>query len=358
MNPLSVIGAVAQAVKPLNKGVPGVPLHALDAIQDDNTRQVLRSIIDGWHVRNGASGDGDNRFITSRELDAVSGRLGGLANQISETRALASSFEAFGPGRINELISDLHTQVFESRLFKALEQRVDLIDKPGGIFERLGEAEVTLVNETQARVDGDTGLATSISTLGLRVDDAETILTNEIEQRISGDTAISTSLTALGTRVGEAETALVTETNQRVNNDNALQKTIETQYAAVNNSLALAQTAITTNANSVSALTNTITQVQASVGDLSAAIAAESQARVNADGTLYAQYTLRIDVDGRVSGFGLASDANVSDFIVRADRFSIVSPDGSNRAALIMTNNTINVFDENGNLRVKIGRLA
>jgi hypothetical protein len=321
----SVLGAVAKTAMPINKGVPGVPLHALDAISDENTRQVLRAIVDGWHVRNGSSGGGDNRFVTSQELDAIAGRVGGLAIQVQETKALASSFEPFGPGKINELISDLQAQVFESRLFKALEQRVDLIDKPGGIFERLGTAEVVLADETT--------------------------------QRIAGDTALSTSLSALGTRIGNAETALVTETTQRVNADNALQTSITTQFSAVNNSLSLVQGATTTNANNVSALTTTLNQVQASVGSLSSAIAAEATARADADGTLFAQYTLRVDVGGRVSGFGLASSQNVSDFIVRADRFSIVSPTG-NKAALIMTNNTINVFDENGNLRVKIGKLA
>lgn len=353
----SVVGALAQAVKPLNKGVPGVPLHSLDAISDENTRQVLRAIVDGWHMRNGASGAGDNRFITARELDVVSGRIGGLTAQVAETRALTSSFESFGPGRINELISDLQTQVFESQLFKDLEQRVDLIDKPGGIFDRLGEAEITLVNETKARVDGDQGLATSINTLGLRVGAAETVISNEITQRINGDTALTESINVLGTRVGAAEAGLKTETTQRVNADNVLQRTINTQYAALNNSLSLAQTSINTTANNVSALTTKVDQVQASVGSLSAAVSAETTARVSADNTLYAQYTLRVDVGGRVSGFGLASSQSVSDFIVRADRFSIVSPTG-NRAALIMTNNTINVFDENGNLRVKIGRLA
>lgn len=302
----------------LNKGVPGIPLGALDAISDENTRQVLRAIVDGWHVRNGASGTGDRAFVTR-------GEVSGLAAQQTQ-----KALENFGgvridPGEISRLMNDLHTQVFESRLFRALGERVDLIDKPGGIFERLGTAE--------------------------------TVLTSEIQQRIQGDTALSTSINAMGTRIGTAETAIVTETNQRVNADNALQQTISTQYAAVNNNLSLIQQQQNTTANNVAALSTTLYQVQAQVGQNSAAIAQEAEARANADGDLYAQWTLRVDVNGRVSGFGLASDATVSDFIVRADRFSIVSPTG-NYAALIMTNNTINVYDENGRLRVKLGRLS
>lgn len=355
---IEFVSAAVKAAKPLNKGVPGVPLHALDAIPDENTRLVLRSIVDGWHVRNGSSGSGDVRFITARELATVTGKVDGLSDQLTKTNALAASFAALTPGKINELISDLHSQVFESLLFKRLEERVDLVDKPGGIFDRLGEAETTLVNEISARVSGDQGLAQSLQTLGLRVGNAETILTNEITQRISGDTALTNSLSALATRVGTAEAGLITETNQRVNADNAIQSSVTTQFSSVNKSLSLVQSKTDTTANNVSALTTRVDQIQASVNGAYAAISTEQTARVNADNTLYAQYTLRVDVNGRVSGFGLAASPSVSDFIVRADRFSIVSPDGSNRAALIMTNNTINVFDENGNLRVKIGRLA
>lgn len=311
-----IAGSISSAVK---RGVPGVPLNALDAIKDENTRIVLQSIVDGWHVRNGNSGNGDGAFVTRAEIDGLV-----ATKTAQQVRSLGSM--TLSPGEISRALSDLHSQVFESQLFRSLEARVDLIDKPNGIFDRLGATELALVNETNQRIEGETGL--------------------------------SNQITALGTRVGTSEAAIQTEVTQRVNADNALQTTLDTQYAAVNSSLALQQSSITTNANSVAALTTQYNQIQASVGELSAALAQESEVRANADGTLYAQWTLRVDVGGRVSGIGLASDQNSSDFIVRADRFSIVSPDGSNRSALIMTNNTINVFDENGAIRVRIGKLA
>jgi hypothetical protein len=73
-----------------------------------------------------------------------------------------------------------------------------------------------------------------------------------------------------------------------------------------------------------------IDQVNAAVGTNTAAIQAEATARANADGTLFGQYTVKVDLNGYVSGFGLASTVNnatpSSEFIVRADRFSIASP--------------------------------
>jgi hypothetical protein len=309
-------------------GIPGIPLGALDAITDENTRLVLQAVVSGLNVRNGFSGSGDAAFLTKGELDrlASSGSLNILirnaAQQAAENYQQGTGLD---PGEISRALSDLHTQVFESKLFHDLEARVDLIDKPGGIFDRLQTAE--------------------------------TVLIDEASQRIEGDTALSARIFAMGTRVGNSEAAITTETTQRVSADNAIQQTITTQYSSVNNNLSLLQNSQTTTANNVAALTTTMSQIQASVGANAVAIQQESQARASADGTLYAQWTLRIDVNGRVSGFGLASNATVSDFIVRADRFSIVSPTG-NYAALIMTNNTINVFDENGVLRVKLGRLS
>ena len=303
----------------VNAGIPGIPLGALDAITDENTRQVLQAVVDGLNVRNGFSGSKDNRFITASELDRLT-----TSGSLNLPAANYQAGTALDPGEISRALSDLHTQVFESKLFHDLEARVDLIDKPGGIFDRLEAAELVLIQETN--------------------------------QRIQGDTALSARLDVMGTRVGTAEAAISTETTQRVNADNAIQQTITTQYSSVNNNLALLQSQQTTTANNAAAMTTTMTQIQAQVGTNAAAIAQEQQVRAAADGTLYAQWTLRVDVAGRVSGFGLASSPTVSDFIVRADRFSIVSPTG-NYAALIMTNNTINVFDENGTLRVKIGRL-
>jgi len=50
------------------------------------------------------------------------------------------------------------------------------------------------------------------------------------------------------------------------------------------------------------------------------------------NGGLISKYTVKVDSNGYVSGFGLASTTNngatVSDFIIRADRFSVASPSG------------------------------
>jgi hypothetical protein len=74
-------------------------------------------------------------------------------------------------------------------------------------------------------------------------------------------------------------------------------------------------------------------------GISSIAFQQEASTRAAADGSLFAQYTVKIDANGYVSGFGLASTAvnatPFSEFIVRADSFSVASPSGPGIAPIV-----------------------
>lgn len=79
-----------------------------------------------------------------------------------------------------------------------------------------------------------------------------------------------------------------------------------------------------------SAVATQLTQVSASVGENTAAIQVEATTRASVDSGLLAQYTVKVDVNGRVAGFGLASTSAggtpISEFVVIADKFAVVSP--------------------------------
>lgn len=79
------------------------------------------------------------------------------------------------------------------------------------------------------------------------------------------------------------------------------------------------------------ALVSSVNQLVASLGnDLSAAIQEESTVRAEQTGALFAEKTVKTDLAGNVSGYGLSSYVDktgaVSDFRVAADRFSIAPP--------------------------------
>lgn len=63
-----------------------------------------------------------------------------------------------------------------------------------------------------------------------------------------------------------------------------------------------------------------------------ASIQTEAVTRAEQTGRLFAQYSVKVDVNGYVSGYGLSSSLNndtpQSSFIIRADRFAVASPSG------------------------------
>lgn len=95
------------------------------------------------------------------------------------------------------------------------------------------------------------------------------------------------------------------------------------------------------NTSSISALSTTVTNnyatqgsqittLNSTVGTLSTSLSTEATTRANADGDLQAQYTVKIDANGYISGYGLASTSSgaapYSQFYIRADRFAVGDP--------------------------------
>lgn len=95
----------------------------------------------------------------------------------------------------------------------------------------------------------------------------------------------------------------------------------------------LIQNESTARADQYGSMSQQITNVQ------STAVAADNRSKSNYSAVqvqaqsingLYGQYTLKVDVNGRISGFGLASSPTSSAFAINADRFYIASPDDPN----------------------------
>lgn len=421
--------------KDYRKGIPGVSEAALNAIGDENTRSVLRSILDGWNVRNGSSGTGDARFVTASELSEVRGIIGGLSSSLGSVIDATTGPGALTPGKINQIITDLQADVINSALFQELGTRIRLIDDKYslevlGLQTELdqivdGTTDITVVTAggtTSIRAikdtvyDPSTGVAASsamigqINTISLTSDSANArslagvratvydpdtglakanaaiIALNDVsatsdsanarylfsvnaqvglKNRVFYQTSPPTSTTSYTLRtndiwfdsddknrayrwdgsawletsdgrIADAAAAVASEAGTRVNQDNALAYAINTIWAAVGDSSSLVQTGATGVANNAGAVAERWNQTQAAIKDSSgnyissAAVREETQAVATKAGTLEAKYTVKVDVNGYVSGFGLASTANnstpFSEFLIRADRFAVGNP--------------------------------
>ncbi len=135
-----------------------------------------------------------------------------------------------------------------------------------------------------------------------------------------------------GSGVGSVNARIATETTARTSADTALSGQITTLTSTVNGNVAAISNETAARISADSVLTTNVTTLQSQMATNTAAISTEASTRASADGALQAQYTVKVDVNGYVSGFGLASTSNYaapsSSFIVRADKFAISSPSG------------------------------
>lgn len=165
-------------------------------------------------------------------------------------------------------------------------------------------------------------------------------ITTEQTARASADSALTTSINSLSTTVtnnyNTLSSSITSEATARSGADSTLAGYITTLTSTVNNNNAnltsSIQTEATARANADTTLTNSITTLQSTVSGNTAAISTEATTRASVDSGLLAQYTVKADVNGYVSGFGLASTTNnatpTSTFAIRSDAFYIASPSG------------------------------
>ena len=137
---------------------------------------------------------------------------------------------------------------------------------------------------------------------------ADTAVTNAATAQTTANTAV-TNAAAVADRATTLETTVNNPTTGLAT------KASVTQVATAKSEAIAASASVT---DTISARLNS--------GDF-AAVKIESSANASSVTGLLAQYTVKLDVGGKVSGFGLASSASSSAFSIRADRFYIAPPE-------------------------------
>jgi Phage T7 tail fibre protein/Domain of unknown function (DUF1983) len=209
-----------------------------------------------------------------------------------------------------QMIAAVVDSVLQSTLLASLNQRVSDID----LNAQAILSQATRVDSLQAIVDSLTIGGGSISTF----------LLSEQTARIAGDSALQSQLNLMGAMSG-GSTAWILDMN-KVQVDATT--SFATRLAGIDSTAASNTAAIvtesTTRASADSTNATNISTVTTTVSGHTATLATQATS-ING---LSAQYTVKVDVNGRVAGFGLASTtingATVSDFIVLANRFAIV----------------------------------
>lgn len=230
---------------------------------------------------------GANPFVTPLELIAAA------ADAILQTQ-LAQDLQQ----RITDIDNNAQDILGQSTRVDLLQNTIDQINSsiPGGIGS-------FLQNEQNARINGDQALASDIELIGAKNGPGTAFILNSSNVYVDPTTSLSDKLTAIASQIGANQAAITNEA--------------------------------TTRATADSAAAQITTQLSSTVGSNTAAIQTQ-QTTING---LSAQYTVKVDVNGHVAGFGLATTQNngqtVSDFIVLANRFSVIDPGNGSAAPIV-----------------------
>lgn len=250
-----------------------------------------------------------------------------------------------------------------SKLLPALRDRIDLIDAPatvvGSVAQRIlgatGSNNAAIVEERNARVEGDTALTSRLDAMAGRVGQAESAILNEASTRT---TAIAAEATQRNEQMVSFDTTIrsyvQTYSYSKASADattNAIYTTLRSEYnagdtAARNAATSYVQNYAYTKAEANSAIATSVNQVSARLNNLGGVTLEQKfDAQASTNNGLSAQYTVKIDNGGRISGFGLASTpvngVPSSEFIVLADRFAVVTGGGTEHPFVIGTVNGV-----------------
>jgi len=253
---------------------------------------------------------------SSTELDTVSSRvttaettinaldLASIANTVTDTRGLFNKSDVDDVQNLAQLLD-----VYKSR-------------------EAVNVEIAYARNEISADVrDANVSIATSKLELAALINNNAALVTSEQTARADADSALASSITTLTATVGDNAGAIATEQTVRANADSAMATSITNLTSTVgdNTSAIVAEQTARTTADT--ALASDISGVTTTLNNQTASIAAQA---ISIDG-VKAQYTVTIDNNGHVSGFGLVSSiingVETSSFTVNADQFAIGSGD-------------------------------
>jgi hypothetical protein len=260
----------------------------------------------------------------------------------------------------SELLADLQTRIGDIDLnattINAQRIRLDEVEEVVDALKMIDGMPIAtfLQQEQTARIEGDTALAQTIDLIGAKSGDGLSFALDLTKVKVSPTESLGMRLQGIDTSLGANQAAIASEQTARTTAISALASEVTTLTATVGANTSAILNEATARSNADSALTTQINAVAASTGANQAAIVTETNARTSAvsalasqittlqtslngntasiqtlqtvtDG-LKAQYMVKTDVNGYVSGFGLYNTGASSEFIILADKFALVTP--------------------------------
>lgn len=274
----------------------------------------------------------------ANDLSALSVRVDANKNGISDAMALIAKER-------NASVTRDEANAQEINTLRA--QVNDPVTGIPGAMSRISE-------EARASASRDDANANAISTLSSQVNDKSTGLSRTRAQLfdirdtlVNADAALSSSISALSGQVNDPKTGLPATRSAVLQQLETLAGTTSANSSAIatltsqlndpttglSKQVAAIDTRLKTTADQASTTASQVNTLTTTVGDNTSSI----QTLTTTTNGLSGQYTVKVDVNGYVAGFGLASTAingaPTSEFIVRADKFAVIAPGQTARQA-------------------------
>ena len=210
-------------------------------------------------------------------------------------------------------------------------------------------ADITALESTVNHpTEGVNANATAISSLDTRVTTSEgnisanssdiTALESTVNNPSTGVSANASGLAALDIRI-TANDADIAASASDISAIEAIINDPVSGNAASAAAISSLNVTVTQNGNDITSNASAITTLQSTVGTNTSSI----QTLQTVQNGLTAEYSVRLDVNGYVTGFGLYNQGTSSTFLIHADKFAIGAPGSTGVIPFIVTTTTTTV---------------
>jgi predicted transcriptional regulator YheO len=187
-------------------------------------------------------------------------------------------------------------------------------------------------------VEGELALAEATTVLTSKIDDNAAILKNNYYTKADTDEAISEASRELGATVANNQAALIANYYTKASTDEAITEAKNAAVSQANGNTATMLSNYYTMANTDSAIASSTRSLASKVftldangnpQSLEAGFSESIKTTVDASGVAKATFSSKVTANGRTAGFSYGSDGSISEFYINADRFAVLSYDGS-----------------------------
>lgn len=282
-------------------------------------------------------------LLGARTADGTAFVLDLLTAKVSPTESLAQRLEAISAGSLAGIEASIaEEQTARSSADEALASDITQLKT------RTTNAEAAITAEATARSSGDTALAQTLSLLGAKNGAGTAFVLDQSTVQVEPGTSLGQRLSGIDVAASQNQAAIATEQTARVQGDSANAQSITALQARVGtaeSNISSVQSVTQSQAQSISALvTKTnghesyIATLQQTTADQAASIQSITST-VNGNSAnitslqqvtngLNAKVGLTLNVSGHVTGWSMNNNGQSGSFVVAADRFAIVSPNG------------------------------